>query len=182
MQKMIQTEFRLSENNLRDTLLPRLIDQVFHASRLSNLELILKSGEILPGKGRELESSFGYAKSSFFHARECVSLFDYRNLKEGVLETSLTKCSPFQAIDRQSKIPGIAIFILSPLRHELLLPWTLCEEEHADREMIVPHVEVGHQGPISLDWIDEVFRVQVDLDEDKQKLLEIFRRARRKSH
>ena len=179
---MIQTEFRLSENELRDTLLPQLIDQVFHVSRLSNLELILKSREILPGKGRELESSFGYAGSSFFHARECVSLFDYRNLEDGVLETSLTKCGPFEAIDRQSKTPGIAIFVLSPLRYELLLPWTLWEEEHAYKEMIVPHVEVGHQGAISLDWIDKIFRVEIDLDEEIQNILEIFRRARRKSH
>jgi hypothetical protein len=177
---MIQTDFHLSENELHDVLLPRLIDNVFHVTRLDNLEPILKSGEILPGKGRNLESSFGYQKSSFFHARECVSLFDYRNLEDGVLETSLTKCSPFQAIDRESDIPGMVIFFLSPLRHDRLLPWTLWKEEQANEEMVVPHVEVGYRGPISLDWIDEIFRVVVKLDQEKQKLLGIYRRARAK--
>jgi hypothetical protein len=59
---------------------------------------------------------------------------------------------------------GVAILILKPEIHSLLVPWTRWKEENALSEMVVPYVEAGHLGPISTDLIDQMFVVKIEED------------------
>lgn len=81
------------------------------------------------------------------------------------------KCSPIQPATPES---GIAFFMLAAESCPTLVSCKLWKEEQAWREMVVPHVEAGHQGPISLALIDEI--VCVEVDEDTTSLAAALRR------
>ena len=177
-QHMIQTKLRLSEKGLLNALLPRLEGRVFHVTLLTTLDLILRSEEIRPNKLGSYDSPFG-SSNSFFRNRGCVSLFDYRSVTPEELDDSLGKCSPIQPIQARLPDSGIAIFLLSPLRCPALLPWSLLKQEEAWTEMVVPYVETGHEGPISLALVDEVICVEVELDEELGRIIAALRRGRK---
>ena len=109
-----------------------------------------------------------------------MSLFDYRCVTREDLDHSLTKCSPIDSIHAQSPDHGIAIFLLSPSRCPTLLPLSLWKEEEAWAEMIVPYVEAGHKGPISLALVDEVICVEVEPDEDWDPIIARLRNTRKR--
>jgi len=136
----------------------RLEGRVFHVSRLSNLDPILTSGEIRPNQDATFATTFGSSSNSFFRNRGCVSLFDYRSVTPDELEDSVFKCSPMQPATPQS---GIAIFMLAVSTCPPLLSWKLWKEQGAMAEMVVPYVEAGHQGPISLSLVDEIICIEV---------------------
>ena len=108
--------------------------RVFHVSQLSNLEPILKCGEIRPNDG-SFVTTFGSTSNSFFAKRGCVCLFDYRSVTQQQLEDSIFKCSPTQSITPQS---GAAIFIFSGDGCLDLQSWLQWKQEEAWGEQIVP--------------------------------------------
>ncbi len=160
---MKETKLALSERGLNESLLPRLRGRVFYLTLLSNLERINQAGEIRPNSSGAYPGPLSHY-NSFFKNRGCVCLFDYRTVSEDKLNISLGKCSPATWIGF-SPGSGLAIFLLARDRCPDLLPWTLWEEQEAWREMVVPHVEAGHEGPISLELIDEVLCVEVEPDD-----------------
>ena len=77
----------------------------------------------------------------------------------------------------QSCDDGVAILVLKPDVHAALIPWTRWKEEGAWSEMVVPYVEAGHLGPISVDLIDEI--VCLKIEEDPTSLAALLRKAHR---
>jgi hypothetical protein len=170
----ILTKLRLSETGLSTAVRPLLEGRVFHVSRLSNLELILACREIRPNQDGALATTFGSAANSFFRNRGCVSLFDYRSVSPEELTDATMKCSPTQPATPES---GIVIFMLAAASCPALLSWQLWKAEQAWREMVVPHIEAGHHGPIPLALVDEI--ICIEIEEDPNSIAYLLRQARR---
>lgn len=127
--------------------------KVFHVTLLSNWNLIRTSGSILPNPAGLLPTTFG-SSNSFFRARGCVSVFDYRaKPPEGPIDYR-HRCHPLQPA--QPDTPGVAILILHPDIYPKLLSWELCRNEVMCREQVVPYVEAGHPGPIPASLIEQL--------------------------
>jgi hypothetical protein len=63
--------------------------------------------------------------------------------------------------------------------NEALVPWTRWKEEEARKEMVVPYVEAGHEGPISVDLIEEI--ICLEIEEDPNCYAALIRRIRREA-
>lgn len=171
---LISKRLRFSQRaDLFDLLRPSLGKRVFHVTLLSNLELILAATEIRPSRDQKFQTTFGY-RNSFFRKRGYVSVFDYRFATEEQIQEAWGKCPPVQPASKGS---GIAFFFISESGCESLVSWTLWEKEKAWGDMIVPHVESGHKGPIPLNLVNEIWIIEVDDDPDP--IVEILRSSRR---
>ena len=169
---MKTSELHLHRDELDDRLLPRLVGRVFHVTSLTSLDQILASGEIRPNVDGQFPTTFGFSSNSFFRKRGCVSLFDYRFASAEQIDTSISKCSPFYMPRSDHKI---AYLFLSADDHHRLILWTKWNEEQSS-EMIVPYVEAGYPGCISITSIEEVLRVIIDYPPDP--LIEALEKGR----
>lgn len=149
--------------------------RIFHTTRRENWEKIVDSGEIRPNPDGRLPSTFGYAKNSFFRKRGCVSVFDYRMPPDDAIQGFRRKCRPF---DPAGEGAGIAILLLKNSVEARLISWEKWKKEEAWGEMIVPHVEAGHPGPIVLSDIEQVVFLYVE--EDPNSVAATLRRAIRR--
>ena len=154
-----------------DDISSHLEGRVFHVTKLAYLDSILTTGEIRPNQDCSLPTTFGYLANGFFRNRNCVSLFDYRLGATDTIEDYRARCWPFQTAR-----DGIAILVLKPDIHADLIPWTRWKEEEAWSEQVVPYVETGYPGPISIDLIEEVICLTVE--EDLNSLASKLRKAR----
>lgn len=109
--------------------------KVFHVTLLPNWNLIHTSGSILPNPAGQLPTTFG-SSNSFFRARGCISVFDYRvKPPEGPIDYR-HRCHPLQPA--QPDTPGAAILILHPdfypeLLSELCVGMKSCAESRQYR-------------------------------------------------
>lgn len=158
---MKRSDLKLLSAGASEALLPRLRGRVFHVTKLSNRDEILRSGRIDTNLRGGLKSSFGHSQNGFFRKRDAVSLFDYRFRDDDQIRASFGKCSPTQAAVNDT---GVAVFILSPDVHSRLLTWEKCKAEWSPTEMIVPYVESGHAGPIDLTSVSDLFSVEIEED------------------
>ena len=163
------------ETESLDDISSLLEGRVFHVTKLAHLDAILTEGEIKPNGNGALPTTFGYVANAFFRKRNCVSLFDYRLDPTDQIRDFRTRCWPFQPARPGSD--GIAILVLKPDVHAALIPWTRWKEENALSEMIVPYVEAGYPGSISIDLIDEVICLKIE--EDPNSFAAMLRKARR---
>ena len=132
--------------------------KVFHITLLAYLPSIIKCGEIKTNFDGVLPTTFG-GYNSFFRIRNCVSLFDYRPEPTIEIKEFRYRCYPFQPA--RTPNGGIAILFLKPRVYDVLVPWTLRNEEKAFNEQIVPHVETGYPGTIPIDHIKEIISVEI---------------------
>lgn len=172
---MLETHLRLPEEQVWEDLWPRLKGRVFHVTMLSNLDDIQISGEIRPNPDRKLVTTFG-SSNSFFRNRRCVSLFDYRSFSGEEPGEVLDKCSPTQPL---SPDDPIAILILRRPEPSNLLPWTLWKDHKAFGETVVPYVEAGHSGAISLTLVEELIYLEVEENPNSFSALMSRRRRQR---
>ena len=158
----ITKKYVRSETESLDDIEAYLQGKVFHVSRLDYLPSIIKCGEIRVNTDGVLPTTFGFSNNSFFRNRDCVSLFDYRSEPTEEIRSFRLRCYPFRPADPSNE--GIAILILQSKVYGNLVPWTLWKEERAFREMVVPHVETGYPGSISLSMVEEIISVEITED------------------
>jgi hypothetical protein len=165
------TKYIRRETESLDDISSHLEGRVFHVTKLAYLDAILTSGEIRPNGDCSLPTTFGYLANGFFRKRNCISLFDYRLEATDEIRDFRARCWPFQhARD------GIAILVLVPEIHAALIPWTRWKEEEAFGDQVVPYVEAGYPGSISINLIDEV--ICLTREEDPKSIAAIIRNAR----
>jgi len=164
------------ETESLDDISSLLEGRVFHVTKLAHLDAILIEGEIKPNGNGALPTTFGYVANGFFRKRNCVSLFDYRLEPTDKIRNFRMRCSPFQPALPDSD--GIAILVFKPDVHAALIPWTRWKEENAFSDMVVPYVEAGYPGSISIDLIDEVICLKIE--EDPNSLAAKLRKESRK--
>jgi len=168
-------QLAIPEVGAMQELLPRLMGEVFHVSKASNLESIKEASAIFPNKDGRLNSSFGASSNSYFKNRNCVSVFDYRNPPGNKFDQFMGRCRP--TLPAGPKTP-IVIFYLGKAAIKRLLPWTGWKSDGHPSEMILPYLEAGHPGAIPLEDIEEI--LEVELIEDPKSMISIMRKARAK--
>lgn len=152
------TEYVRSESESFGDVEALLEGCVFHVTRREYWPAIQRTGAILPNIDGSLATTFGSSKNSFFRNRGCVSVFDYREPPDEEIIDCRRRCYPFQPAAPGGK--GITLLVLNSSLHEHLQPWTLWQDEKAYEEMIVPRVELGHIGPISLNLVDHIMHLR----------------------
>ena len=138
-------------------ILQKVTGRVFHATSPKNMFPIMKSGALLPNSEQTFLSSFGSSKNGYFRQRGCVSFFDYRCYGTPQWEEHAYKCFPTQNLRKGEKI---SLFFLRESCFGDLIPWTAWKDEKAWTERVVPWVETGYKGKVSLDCISEVLVVE----------------------
>ena len=172
---LVPIQFVFVESADMSPVMEMLEGHVFHVTKKKFLPAIQAEGALLPNNGGERPSTFGFRSNSFFLKRNCVSLFDYRTIPEDPHYRRL--CWPLQAAHPGGE--GIAILFLEPAIHGRLELWTKWQEEGPLSDIVVPYVEAGYPGALSLAHIDRV--VLVDIQEDPNCLAAIVRDAREKA-
>lgn len=129
-----------------------LIGKIFHVTPLENLVSIQDMG-LKPNTELKIKSKFTNTATGFFRLRGCVSFFDYRNYGSKTWKEHAYKCRPTQVLDRTN---AIAILFLSEGLFDNLVPWTKWKEEEAYSQQVVPHIEIGYKGIVSMSHIDKV--------------------------
>jgi len=157
------TELQLPITGLYDSIFPHFDGRVFHGTDES-IHDILRCGEIRPNLLNQYPSPYG-GYSSFFKKRGCVALFDYRSTTTEHFKEHYSKCMPTYP----AKSGGVLAYLfVSNSVYPDLLPWTLWKEEKTWSDMIVPYIEIGHRGPITLEKIEEILLVLVINDPVKK--------------
>lgn len=172
------SDLSLNSDKLSATLLPLLLDRVFHVTRQQAAERILAEGEVRANVTGELAKGFGYS-NSFFRKRGCVSVFDYRSASSEQIGDAIGKCSPYNLPPTNPELlyePKIAFLFLTGTACEQLVPWTRWKEEEAWGDQIVPWVEAGYPGSIPITLIEAVLLVTIDYPLDD--IASILHRAR----
>ena len=169
----IATKYVRCETEPLDDVEALLQGCVFHVTKLAYLPSIVECGEIRPNADGALPTTFGSSKNAFFRNRNCVSLFDYRLEPTEEIKDFRRRCYPF----RPAYPPNgaIAILILQPTVYDALIPWTMCKEENALSEMVVPYVEAGYPGPLPLRLVAEI--MSVEITEDPKSLAAVLRKV-----
>jgi len=152
------TKKQFHERNLTESILPYLTKRIFHVTKKSNLNAILECGEIRSGKNNKFETTFGYSSNSFFRNRGCISLFDYKTATKEQFDKYFGRCHPAMPVTPEDEI---AILLINDSIYHELLSWELWREEQAYSEMVLPYLEAGHQGPISIKKVDEILIVSI---------------------
>lgn len=129
-----------------------LIGKVFHVTPLENFPSIQEKG-LTPNTELKVKSEFTNTATGFFRLRGCVSFFDYRNYGSKTWKEHAYKCRPTQVLDRTN---AIAVLFLSEDLFDGLVPWTKWKEEEAYSQQVVPHIEIGHKGIVSMTHISKV--------------------------
>lgn len=138
-------------------ILQKVTGRVFHATSTENMFLIMKSGALLPNSKQQFLSSFGSFDNGYFRKRSCVSFFDYRSYGTPHWEEHAYKCFPTQNLRKGEKV---CLLFLDEKIYEDLIPWTAWKDEKAWCDRVVPWVETGYKGKVSLDFISEVLVIE----------------------
>lgn len=146
---------------------------VFHVTKRTYWEKILKVGRLEPNSDYAFPTTFGSSSNSFFRKLGCISVFDYRTPPTEETKNFRNRCYPLQTA--KPGTDGIVIMILNPSIYHVLIPWTKWKEHGDMKQMVVPYVEAGHLGPISTDKIDKL--IYVRFEEDHNSLAAILRRS-----
>ena len=158
---MKTTKIHIEKGDALQQLMPILEGKVFHVSKSKNWPKIEELEKIIPNENGDLETSFGASRNSFFKNKDCVSVFDYRNIHEDKPQEHMYKCRPTAPLTPEE---GIVIFVLSETTYSNLIPWEGWKQEDLS-QMVVPYVEAGYPGAIELSLIDEVIFVTMDENE-----------------
>ncbi len=156
------TTYVRSEMESFDDILSILQGRVFHVTKQTYLSSILEDGQIKPNADGALPSTFGSSYNAFFRNRNYVSLFDYRAEPTEDIQFYRRKCRPLFPAEPGEE--GVAILIFKSEVLSSIVPWTRSKEEGVPSEMVVPYVEAGHLGPISIELIEEILCVKIEED------------------
>jgi hypothetical protein len=157
-----------------DDILSLMEGRVFHVTKNDYLPSILADEQIKPNTDGALPTTFGSSSNAYFRKRGCVALFDYRSTPTEEIRFHRSKCWPLMpAHDCKG---GIAILLLKPEACDGLISWVESKKNGVPSEMIVPYVEAGYPGAISIELVDEV--VCLKLEEDPNCLAARLRAGR----
>ena len=160
---MVKREFPIESVRVRgstnDWVITNLRETVFHVTTQNNFSGIVQASEIRPNVDGAFPSRFGDRSNGFFRKRGCVSLFDLRDVDDETLERQLMKCRP---LGTSFGFYDAIVLVVSRAVHPRLISWERWKDEKAYSDMVVPHVEAGHEGGISLDEVDRVYRVSLN--------------------
>lgn len=142
-----------------DELFPFVAGRVFHVTPSVNMQTIKAVGALVPNVELAQKSKFGDTSNGFFRLRGCVSFFDYRLFGSKKWKEFAFKCLPTKILNKSS---SITVLFLGENQYSQLVSWSNWKEEEAWSTCVVPHVEAGYKGEVSLSYITEELTVECD--------------------
>ncbi len=146
---------------LVDELLPILRGLVFHVTRPSSYQGIVKKGTILNNKDKRFKYTFPQSANSWGRNRGYVSLFDLCNISDehlfGCADRGISGAlDKFYFLNPPPCGNNPIFLVLDEAFHADLIPWT-----EGKGEMRIPYVEAWYPGDIKLTKVRKVFDVRV---------------------
>lgn len=142
-----------------EELFPYLKGKVFHVTPSVNMQAIRDAGALFPNHHLNQPSRFGNTENGFFRLRGCVSFFDYRGFGTLEWKEHAYKCLPTMFLKRNNPI---TILFLCESQFHKLESWKVWKEGAAWHQRVVPYVETGYKGRVSLEFIIEELGVESD--------------------
>jgi hypothetical protein len=139
---------------LESELLPRLLGRVFHVTTREAYPRILLDRLIKSDKAGDFSFTWETSEFSYFRKRGCVCVFDLRSATREQVNEALPKCN---FLNKE------VFLLLKESCHERLIPWTVANSDVGFREMYVPYVEAGYPDAISLDDVEHVLQVEIEV-------------------
>lgn len=126
---------------------------IFHCTTEKNFEGVKQDGYLKVNPGNQFQSPFG-CYDSYFRSEGCVSFFDYRDVNSEEWANNAYKCWPLRRLNSSQKLVLLVLYVNE---YSQLIHWTKCKPKwEEDRsKMIVPHVELGFPGNVSLSLISK---------------------------
>ena len=156
---MIESALRIHYRDLKDALLPQLLNRVFHVTTDDAVARIISEGAIRTNAEGQFKFTFGQSEHSYFRKQNCVSVFDLRSVTSEQIDESLNKyyfLNPPFAENRP------VYMFLNACCFDRLVPWSRSKEESARSDIVIPYVEAGYPGDLDFGSIDELLRLDID--------------------
>lgn len=144
----------IHRDSLKQALLPQLLGRVFHVSTHGRLDSILQDGAILadPPAGPSYDKAY-------FRNHGCVSLFDLRSATNDEIDLALDR---YNFLNYHGDRQHPAFFLLKPDGLDSIIDSSEDLAKQAIGWQIVPDLEVGYPGDLSLALVDEILKVTVE--------------------
>jgi hypothetical protein len=145
-------------SELEDTVLPLLIDTVFHVTNEKGFKGIMSDGFIRNNKDDIFEYSFSQSKNSYGRKKGYICLFDFRNKSEDIIQNALLKyyfLHPFHDENRTY------FFQISAVTYPNLIDVTEAKREIGYSRVWIPKVECWFPHDFSIEYIEKVIDVRI---------------------
>jgi hypothetical protein len=145
----------LPRHELAVHLLPELREQVFHVTTTEAYASMQKTGAILIDPPTAFRR---WSYDSHFRNAGCVSLCDLRGIDEAKIRTAL---DAYYFLNPRHAEADPVFLLLGPEAVESIITYEEALRSGALKKMIVPFIEAGHPGDLSLELIGEAIIVEV---------------------
>lgn len=150
-------------NQLKEKVLPLLLDTVFHVTSLWGYQGILKDHLVKPNIGNQFPYTFPQSANSYGLKKGYICLFDLRNQTDEIIQEALMKfyfLNPFRNKNKS------VYLILSPESYADLIDYTVAKKEVGYKGMWIPYVECWYPTTIPLERIEKIINVTVSSEVD----------------
>ena len=143
---------------LKNKVLPLLIDTVFHVTNKKGFKGIISEGFIRNNKNNDYEYSFGQSQNSYGRKRGYICLCDLRNKSEEIVYEALLKYYFLHPFYDENKSYFCQI---SAVIYPSLIDVSEAKREIGYSEMWIPKVECWFPHDLSIDHIEKIIEVKV---------------------
>lgn len=165
---MIQIKNLTLYENAYETLVPMLIERVFHLTKAENIDKICQDGFIDNNHDGRYDLNSGSLKS-FGRQMGYVCLFDFRNLDKKKI-SRVHDCYPFSSpnwfrrVEQDHEICEMAIFFLSARKYSCIIPNETARNHMkatGTQYMYVPTAEVWIKDRLPIDFIEHALNLRI---------------------
>lgn len=159
---MIETRHDYFKDDLETLLLPQLVSEVFHVTKIELYESILEKGYIDPNS----EGSYhrNWECDCYGRQRGFVCLFDLRDLQTEIITEYLPRCDFLH----DARFGSTSVYLLlAKSSYENVIPNRVAVVETGYRECFAPRLEGWFPGRLSLERIDRVLLVKKSANQSR---------------
>ena len=143
-------------SELKERYLPVLTGEIFHVTSPESAKSILSSRYINPVSFPGIKPKWAGSPKSYFGEMGCVSVCDLTGENAFKVDTSINK---YYFLNPKNE-SLVVYMIFYPEISADLIPWQSWKENGASNQ-IVPYLEAGHKGPISIEYISRIIEVEI---------------------
>lgn len=146
-------EYSFVKSELKEKLLPLLMQKVFHVTPYDSFIKIMKDGVIKGGS----EVGRKWYEDSFNRKNGYVSLFDFRDKDQSIIDDALNIKLSLSQFGKK-----IAVLILNELQYSELITYEHVRAKVSLKEKLIPYVESWYPKAIPLGSIEEVIVINIE--------------------
>ena len=135
---MTKTEYHFHNNELRDKLLPKLLEKVFHVTSYDRFEMIEKSEMIKSNADGKFGYTYKVSENSYGRKRGYICLFDLRKKTDEEIQHGL---DDFYFLGNRKLGNKQVFFVLKENRYSKLIHTDQAKAEIRFKETWIPYVE-----------------------------------------